>query len=214
MTDDGPDADGAEGTDDGPDADGAEGTDDGPDADGSDTDPTPTNDGQVFDRLPETAADRVVPGRPTRAEVVDWFDDRFGIGPSVFEGYSFWEKGAGKLWAFAGDLPVDQVDVEGVGLTVLRTRQEHWKPTTSAALRFGEHATRNTIALTPEEATTFARGEDQPIERWDGDWGYLIAVQELAGGPVPLGVGLYLYGELRSVVPKGSREDLEPLASR
>jgi NOL1/NOP2/fmu family ribosome biogenesis protein len=174
-------------------------------------DGTPANDGQVFDRLPATAADRVVPGRATRAEVVDWFDDRFGIPPGTFDDYTFWEKGAGKLWAFAGALPADRIDVEGVGLTLLRTRQEHWKPTTSAALRFGEAATRNAVVLTPAEAARFARGDDQPIDRWDGDWGYLIATQELAGGQVPLGVGLYLHGDLRSVVPKGSREDLPPL---
>jgi NOL1/NOP2/fmu family ribosome biogenesis protein len=171
----------------------------------------PRNDGQVFDRLPATAADRVVPGRPTRGEVLDWFDDRFGLGAATFEGYTFWEKGAGKVWAFASDLPADRVDVEGVGITLLRTRQEHWKPTTSAAVRFGAGATRNRIDLTPAEAAAFLRGDDRPIERWDGDWGYLIAAQGLAGEPTPIGVGLYLHGELRSVVPKGRREDLPPL---
>jgi len=38
--------------------------------------------------------------------------------------------------------------------------------------------------------------------------GYLIATHEIAGGEAPIGVGLYLYDELRSVVPKGSRADL------
>ena len=50
--------------------------------------------------------------------------------------------------------------------------------------------------------------EDQDLPEWDGDWGYLIATHEVAGESVPIGVGLYLYDELRSVVPKGSRADL------
>jgi len=167
----------------------------------------PANDGQRFDRLPETPADRVVEGRASRAEVLDWWQERFGIGTGVFEGYSFWEKGAGKIWIFNGEAS-DPSEVEAVGMTFLRTRQEHWKPTGRAASRFGAHATRNVIDLGPERAARFAAGEDQDLLEWDGDWGYLIATHEVAGEPVPIGVGLYLYDELRSVVPKGSRADL------
>jgi NOL1/NOP2/fmu family ribosome biogenesis protein len=165
-----------------------------------------TNDGQQFDRLPATPADRVVPGRASRAEVLDWWDDRFGVPPETFDGYSFWEKGAGKIWIFAGDV-ADPTRVEGLGMTFLRTRQEHWKPTTVAAQRFGHLATRNAVDLSPDEAKRFAAGENQELA-WDGDWGYLIATREVAGERAPLGVGLYLHGELRSVVPKGTQEDL------
>ncbi|MFB6100946.1 MAG: hypothetical protein ABEJ73_00085, partial [Haloplanus sp.] len=94
----------------------------------------PTNDGQVFDRLPATAAEREVAGRATRAEVIEWWAERFGLPTETFDGYTFWEKGAGKVWVFADDLPTP-VDAEGVGMTFLRTRQEHWKPTTNAVQR-------------------------------------------------------------------------------
>ena len=164
------------------------------------------NDGQQFDRLPATHADRTVAGRASRAEVLDWWEERFGIEPATFDEFSFWEKGAGKLWIFAGESP-DPTSVEGLGMTFLRTRQEHWKPTTVAVQRFGHLATRNVVDLSADEAARFATGEDQKLA-WDGDWGYLIATREVAGGRVPLGVGLYLYGELRSVVPKGTREEL------
>ncbi|GAA0532998.1 hypothetical protein GCM10008994_04620 [Halorubrum ejinorense] len=93
-------------------------------------------------------------------------------------------------------------------MTFLRTRQDHWKPTGRAVSRFGHRATKNVIELDPERASRFARGEDQDLPEWDGDWGYLIATHEVAGERVPIGVGLYLYDELRSVVPKGSRADL------
>jgi NOL1/NOP2/fmu family ribosome biogenesis protein len=168
----------------------------------------PENVGQRFDRLPATPDDREVPGRASRREVVDWWHDRFGVPPETFDGCTFWEKGKGKIWAFHGDIP-DPIRVEGLGMAVLRTRQEHWKPTTNAVQRFGTHATRNVVDLDPAEAARFVAGEDQDLD-WDGDWGYLIAAHEIAGEREPLGVGLFLYGELRSVVPKGRQESLEP----
>ena len=179
-------------------------------ASGSETggDP-PENDSHRFDRLPATADDRVVPGRPTRAEVIAWWDDRYGIPPGTWDDHTFWERGNGKLWAFAGDVP-SPVDAEGLGLRILRARQEHWKPSTNAVQRFGAAATRKVVVLDRAEAARFARGDDQDLPRWDGDWGYVIAAHEVAGGTEPIGVGLYLHGELRSTVPKGRREDLQP----
>lgn len=168
------------------------------------------NDGQQFDRLPATDEECEVEGRPSRRAVLDWWEQRFGIAPATFDGLTFWEKGAGKLWAFSAGLP-SPASVEGLGITLLRTRQEHWKPTTSGVNRFAGDATKNVIELDPAEAAAFAAGHDQHIERWDGDWGYLIAAHELAGGLEPIGVGLYLHGELRSRVPKGNQENLTTL---
>ncbi|WP_227131507.1 DUF7122 family protein [Halorubellus salinus] len=173
----------------------------------SENDQLEANDGQQFDRLPETAADREVEGRATREAVLDWWDERFGVDPSVFENHSFWEKGAGKVWVFAGDLPDPTRDVEAAGITFLRTRQEHWKPTTDAAQRFGRHATKNTIVLDDAEAKRFVAGDDQDLE-WDGDWGYVVPVHDVAGRQEPLGVGLYVYDELKSMVPKGRQRDV------
>ena len=167
------------------------------------------NVGQQFGRLPATPADRAVEGRASREEVVGFFEERFGIEPAVFESFTFWEKGKGKIWIFADDVP-SPIRIEGLGMTVLRTRQEHWKPTHSAVQRFGHHATKNVVDLSGEEAAEFVRGNDQDVE-WDGDWGYLIAAHELAGEREPIGVGLYVYDELRSTVPKGNQEALSRL---
>lgn len=164
------------------------------------------NDGSRFDRLPATPEARSVAGRPTREAVLDWWAERYGVSRDVFDGYTFWEKGSGKLWAFRGDLP-SPIAVEGLGITFLRTRQDHWKPTTNAVQRFGRHATRNVLCVTEAEARRFVAGEDQEVEH-EGDWGYLIVAHELSGAIEPIGVGLYLYGELRSQVPKGRRRQL------
>ncbi|MFB6233478.1 MAG: hypothetical protein ABEH61_04390 [Haloarculaceae archaeon] len=167
----------------------------------------PTNDGDRFDRLPATADERVVERRPTRRAVLSWWDERFGIAPAVFESHTFWERGRGKIWVFRGE-PETPVAIEGLGMTALRTRGEHWKPTMAAVQRFGGHATRNVVHLDRQRAEEFLAGRDQDLD-WDGDWGYLIVTHDLAGDSEPLGVGLFVYGELRSQVPKGRRRELD-----
>ena len=163
------------------------------------------NVGTRFDRLPATAEAREVDGRPTRGAVLAWWEERFGIPRETFEGYTFWERGAGKVWVFHGEAP-SPIEVQGLGMHVLRTDGEHWKPTTNAVQRFGTAATRNVLVLEAAAAEAFVRGDDRDVA-WDGDWGYLIVARELAGDVAPLGVGLYIRGELRSQVPKGRRID-------
>ena len=159
-----------------------------------------------FDRLPETDADRTVEGRPSRKAVVDWWIDRFAVPEDTFVDYTFWEKGKGKVWALPYDLE-EPVPVEALGLKLLRTRQEHWKPTTDAVQRFGREAEQNVLVLDADQARRFIAGEDQELD-WAGDWGYLAVAHDLAGGVEPIGVGLFTYGELKSMVPKGHRRDL------
>lgn len=161
------------------------------------------NEGGQFDRLPLTDVERTDPGRATRTEVLDWWEGRFGIAPDTFDGVTFWEKGAGKIWALGYDLP-GPLEIETLGLPILRTRQEYWKPTTDGVQRFGTGATMNVVELDEDEARRFLAGETQGLE-WDGDWGYLIGARWTAGDLAPIGVGLYTYGEFKSMVPKGRR---------
>ena len=160
-----------------------------------------------FTRLPATDADRENDERATSAEVRAFWADRFGVPPETFAEFTFWERGKGKIWVYRGE-PPSPVDIEALGMTFLRTRQEHWKPTLEAVQRFGEYATEKVLQLTDEQARAFVAGNDQELD-WDGDWGYLIVTHDLAGEPEPVGVGLYVYGELRSQVPKGRRRELD-----
>jgi len=161
-----------------------------------------------FDRVPATATGREDddPDQATREEILDFWADRYGVPRTVFEEHTFWERGAGKIWLFRGEAP-SPVDVEGLGMTFLRTRQEHWKPTTDAVQRFGGHADQGVIHLDAEQAATFVAGDAQEIDDWAGDWGYLIATREILGETEPLGVGLFTYGELRSQIPKGRQRE-------
>lgn len=165
------------------------------------------NQSDAFERLPETASEKQVEGRPTRPAVLEYWDDRFGVPPETFEGITFWEKGAGRIWALSYDLE-GPVPIEALGLPILRTRQEFWKPTTDAARRFGTSASRNVLKLAAPEARRFLAGTDQEIP-WDGDWGYLIVTHDIAGGPEPIGIGRYTYGTLKSMVPKGRRREFD-----
>lgn len=164
---------------------------------------TAGNIGTQYDRLPASADDRVVSDRPTREAVVSFFHERYGIPPDTFGEYSFWEKGSGKIWAFAGDAP-SPIAVEALGIHVLRTNQRHWKPTTDAVQRFGRDADTHVVALTREQAIRFWRGETQSI---DASAGYVIVTHPIAGEQEPLGVGLSVRGELRSQIPKGRQRD-------
>ena len=160
----------------------------------------------TFDRVPADDEAREDPDAATREEILDYWTDRFGIPRSVFEPYTFWERGKGKLWLFRGDAP-DTVPIQGLGMTFLRTRQEFWKPTTDAVQRFGHHATENVVHLDDEQAAAFVDGETLEIE-WEGDWGFLIVTHDIAGQVEPLGVGLYTYGELKSQIAKGRQREL------
>ncbi len=167
--------------------------------------PTADNRSGAFERVPGSPEARRVEGRPTRGEVIDYWQDRFAIPPATFEAMTLWEKGAGRIWALSHDLE-GPVSIEALGLPILRTRQEFWKPTTDAALRFGSLATENVVHLEEPAAKRFLAGEDQE-HPWDGDWGYLIVTHDIAGGPEPIGIGRYTYGSLQSMLPKGRRRE-------
>lgn len=165
-----------------------------------------TNEGDQFDRVPMTAQDRTAPGRATREEILTWWQTRFGIHPEIFDGFSFWEKGAGKIWILNGTI-ASPIRIETLGLRMLHTRQDHWKPTTNGVQRFGGDATKNVIHLDTNASARFVSGETIDAE-WEGDWGYLIVTRRVAEARFPIGVGLYTHGELASRIPKGRQRSL------
>ena len=169
-----------------------------------------THDGDRYDRLPPTPAERIREDQPSREGVLMYFADRFGMPPATFAGVSFWEKGRDKVWAFHGHHS-SPLSVETLGMHLLRTDGRHWKPTTDGMQRFGRSATRNVVALDRCMCRRFWQGEDVAIDQdLDADPGYIVVANELAGTVEPLGVGLYLRGTIRSVVPKGRQRTIYP----
>ncbi|MFW6448887.1 MAG: DUF7122 family protein [Halobacteriota archaeon] len=162
-----------------------------------------SDDSVRFDRVPPTDDGS---DTPSRAAILAWWAETFGIDPAVFEGLTFWERGRGKLWVASAPVP-DPIAVEGLGLFCLRTRGHDWKPTTNAAQRFGHHATRRVVDVDRPTATRFVAGADQPID-WAGPRGYVLVQTVVGGEHAVLGVGQHLDGRLVSTVPKARRRDL------
>lgn len=156
-----------------------------------------------FDRLPQTDNGD---GGLSRSAVLSWWDRQYGIPPTTFEPYTFWERGRGKIWAFAGSVN-DPCPFDGLGMHVLRAGDGPWKPTTTAAQRFGKAATKNVLELPPPAARRFVAGETQVVT-WSGEWGYVLVATSVGGRRTILGVGHHHSGELKSQIPKGRQRAL------
>lgn len=158
-----------------------------------------------FDRVPR---DEDRGETPARKSILGWWAAEFDIEPAVFDRYTFWERGRGKLWLTAAPAP-DPARVEALGMFCLRTRGHDWKPTTNAAQLLGTYADRRVIDLDDDAVARFVAGDDQPVE-WDGPRGYVFVRSTIGGAPAVIGVGQHLDGRLRSTVPKPRRRELLP----
>ena len=136
---------------------------------------------------------------PQRDEILAYFTDRFGIARTAFRGLRLLERQklfvllreSVHLSALAG------LNVQGVGLPVLRKMPRHLKPTTAALQRFGHDAVRNTLSLSDNQLQTLLLARELP---WQATLqpGYVVLVWE---GHV-VGCGLYTPGRLRSQIPR------------
>ncbi|MCZ6875226.1 MAG: hypothetical protein O7G88_17165 [bacterium] len=143
--------------------------------------------------------------QPQRNEILAYFTQRFGIALTAFRDFQLLERqrlfvlvrASSHLTALAS------LNVQGVGLPVLRKMPRHLKPTTAALQRFGHYAVRNTLSLTASQAGALLQGEELPLQV-DVQPGYVVLV---SAGHV-LGCGLYTPGRLRSQIPRRLRAHL------
>tara|TARA_A100001037_G_scaffold241923_1_gene222220 strand:- start:29552 stop:30055 length:504 start_codon:yes stop_codon:yes gene_type:complete len=154
----------------------------------------------TFDLLPLENNNREDQSQITRNELLDFWNNKFGISPQLFEEYSFWEKGSGKIWAFKVKFS-KSIPIEAMGIRFTTTNQKSWKPTTTAAQKFGHHATKNVLLLSPEQIWKFVQGQSFSID-WNGESGYVIVRGNLSDSDLQIGVGLYSRGVLHSQIPK------------
>jgi NOL1/NOP2/fmu family ribosome biogenesis protein len=133
-----------------------------------------------------------------RAEIVTWWEFRFGIPETAFEGYCFYRKRR-NIWVVSKtELP--KLRYETIGLRMISTKGKAWKPTTYALQLFGRHATKNVVELSHEQVEPFVAGESQLIDD-DLENGYVIV--SFIGDVI--GCGLYARGKLVSQLPKERR---------
>ena len=143
----------------------------------------------------------------TRARLLTFFHERFGIPEVVFEGYLLIERGR-NIWIVRDSPHVHVAAPHGIhtfGLRLARETSIGLKPTTYGLQIFGRHATRSRAELSREDAVRFLRGKDVQLEpSADLEPGFIVVASE---GFV-LGCGLYKgTGLLRSLIPKKIRLD-------
>ena len=154
----------------------------------------------TFNLLPFDTSHEQNQSTITRMELLEFWNDRFGIPPEIFKEYTFWEKGSGKIWAFKGNLP-QKTEIEALGIRFTTTNQKSWKPTTNAAQKFGHHAHKNILSLPLDQILKFVQGNSLPLD-WNGESGYVIVRGTLSNHTIQIGVGLYSNGILHSQIPK------------
>ncbi len=134
-------------------------------------------------------------------------EDRFGISPSVFARYTFFQTTHKYISIVSGDhVPPVSPDPASTGMVFIRTNIAYPKLTTGAAMAFGYAANRNVIDLTREQALFFYSRKSFPVddeqtEKCSG-MGYVLPKYR----EIVLGVGLYQTSEtggmLHSLFPK------------
>jgi NOL1/NOP2/fmu family ribosome biogenesis protein len=141
---------------------------------------------------------------PERGVILGYFEQRFGIPLRVFHGYHLLERRkAYVLLRHVSALEdLASLQVQGVGLPVLRKMPRHLKPTSVALQCFGMHASRHRVELSADDARVLLYGQDLAVNL-DLTPGYVVLVYD---GHV-LGCGLYTPGRLRSQVPR--RQDTQ-----
>ena len=154
----------------------------------------------TFNLLPFDTSHEQNQSTITRMELLEFWNDRFGIPPEIFKEYTFWEKGSGKIWAFKGNLP-QKTEIEALGIRFTTTNQKNWKPTTNAAQKFGHHATKNVLSLPLDQILKFVQRDSLYLD-WIGEPGYVIVRGNLSNHTMQIGVGLYSNGILHSQIPK------------
>jgi NOL1/NOP2/fmu family ribosome biogenesis protein len=104
---------------------------------------TPTNSTPWGSSWPQFVDD------PRRSELLGYFEDRFGIGVSSFEGFTLWERPQA-YWLLTSSAHIQKLErlrVHTTGIPVLRKLKRGLKPTTTVLQSFGAKAVKNIVNL-------------------------------------------------------------------
>ncbi|HJO03760.1 MAG TPA: hypothetical protein QGG47_07290 [Acidobacteriota bacterium] len=151
--------------------------------------------------------------RLEREPYASWWTDRFGTPVGLFDGCSMWQRGKSSVWVAALDVdPGATSPVDGVGFPLLRVGGRAWKPTSVGLVHFGLRATRNVVELDANETMRFLAGEAIELATDDprcGQWSRGFVLARYLG--VPLGCAEWRADAIRSVLPKGRRNQAPDL---
>jgi len=136
---------------------------------------------------------------PERDHLLGFFRHRFGISRGVFSNYYLYRRSR-IVWVFSKDdrlRDLASLQVESVGMPLLRWVGTHLKPTSVALQLFGAHADRNIVSLTSDQLRDLVEIKEIKSE-FAGSPGYVI----VASNSVIIGCALYLPGRLVSQFPR------------
>ena len=117
----------------------------------------------------------------------------------VFSNYNLYRRGP-TIWVFNKDDRLQDLaplQVESVGMPLLRRVKNHLKPTSVALQLFGSKANKNIVSLEPEKLRDLAENGEIKGE-FGSSPGYVIVVT----GLVIIGCALYLPGRLINQFPR------------
>jgi hypothetical protein len=128
-----------------------------------------------------------------------YFHHRFGISGAVFSNYYLYRRSR-IVWVFSKDDRLRNLallQVESVGMPLLRWVGAHLKPTSVALQLFGAHADKNLVSLTSDQLRHLVESKEIKGE-FASSSGYVI----VASNSVVIGCALYLPGRLISQFPR------------
>ena len=135
-------------------------------------------------------------------QVLTYLQKRFGIEPSVFDGFVFYEGTNGRV--YLGPPAVSDLSLaKSIGILIARV-QKGIKPTSHLFQVFGRSVSRNFIVLTRQQAVAYMKGNQVMLlsEQFDqAQPGWVM----LSFRGEPLGCGLLKDKSVQSVLPKGDR---------
>ncbi len=137
-----------------------------------------------------------------RAAVLDYLEERFGIGRRHFDAFGLYMGSKGRLFLGPKRVP-GQVRPVSVGILAARIGKAV-KPTTNLLQLFGRYATRNVVQLSKEQAIAYLNGDDLKVsekETRKATEGYVL----LKYLGFSLGCGMLKEGTVRNLLPKAKR---------
>jgi len=132
---------------------------------------------------------------PERDRLLGYLRHRFGISRAVFSNYYLYKRRR-TVWLFSEDdrlRDLASLQVEAVGMPLLRWVGTYLKPTSVALQLFGAHADKNVVNLTSDQLRDLVEKKEIKNE-FAGSSGYVI----VASNSVIIGCALYLPGRLIS----------------
>jgi NOL1/NOP2/fmu family ribosome biogenesis protein len=140
----------------------------------------------------------------SQKDILDYFENRFGIRKSLFKGFRIYADQKGRIFLCSKGLSA-QSSAVSIGMQIARVGNDI-KPSTNFLQLFGKHATKNFILFTREQAQAYARGEDIELSGKVNATDRYVLLKYL---DFPLACGMLKNKIIKNVLPKARRAKVE-----